>query len=106
MKVRTYACPSCGQEQKDLRWEFDAPPTCANGHEPTATAEVVIDAFGRAAAVHGDDIPGGMLVEHAICNPDGTPRRFYSKSAIREEARQKGWTISGETPKPASKPWY
>lgn len=51
-------------------------------------------------SVIGDDIPGGLDVKHGICWPDGTPRRFYSKSEIRKAAADAGWTIGGETPKP------
>lgn len=40
----------------------------------------------------GDDIPGGLLVEHGICNPDGTPRRYYSKSEMAREAKRRGLT--------------
>ncbi len=37
----------------------------------------------RAAAVIGDDIPGGLVMRNGICHEDGSPRRFDSKSAIR-----------------------
>lgn len=47
----------------------------------------------------GDDIPGGLDVKHGICNPDGTPRRYYSKSEIRKAAADAGYSIHGETPK-------
>lgn len=47
-----------------------------------------------------DDIPGGLDVKHGICWPDGSPRRFYSKSEIRKAADAAGLTIGGETPKP------
>ena len=53
--------------------------------------------------VAGDDIPGGLEVKHGICWPDGTPRRFYSKSEIRKTAADAGLTIGGETPKPSQK---
>lgn len=49
--------------------------------------------------VIGDDIPGGLDVKHGVCWPDGTPRRFYSKSEIRKAASDAGLTIHGETPK-------
>jgi hypothetical protein len=51
------------------------------------------------AAVHDDSIPGGLLVPHAICHDDGTPKRYYSKSDIRKALRAKGYVIDGETPK-------
>lgn len=57
------------------------------------------------AAVHGDDIPGGILIPHAICHPDGTPKRYYSKSEINKELRRKGWVREGETPKSKHDTW-
>lgn len=60
----------------------------------------VTDHINPRFGVTGDDIPGGLDVKHGICWPDGTPRRYYSKSAIREAAARMGYTIGGETPKP------
>lgn len=45
---------------------------------------------GRTASVHGDDIPGGVLMYHGVCNADGSPRRYYSKSEIAREAARRG----------------
>lgn len=47
--------------------------------------------IGKGAAVIPDDIPGGLLVRHAICNEDGSPRRYYSKSEMKREAAARGW---------------
>lgn len=49
-----------------------------------------LEARRRSAAVIADDIPGGVEIAHGLCNADGTPRRFYSKSAIRMAAAEKG----------------
>lgn len=98
MKKRAYVC-SCGADLVDYRWESDPLPTCPKEgcgkemHEDFGQ-------FGLAPSVIGDDIPGGYEVKHGICNPDGTPRKFYSKSELRRAAWENGWTISGETPKP------
>lgn len=46
----------------------------------------------RTAHVHGDDIPGGILIKHGICNPDATPRRYYSKSEMAKTAKAMGLT--------------
>lgn len=51
------------------------------------------------AMINGDDIPGGLDVRHGICWPDGTPRRFYSKSEIKRAAFEAGLFIVGDTPK-------
>lgn len=40
--------------------------------------------------VTSDDIPGGILIEHGICYPDGTPRRYYSKSEMTKAAKKAG----------------
>jgi hypothetical protein len=63
------------------------------------------DVINRAANVIQDSIPGGEMIEHAICHADGTPRRFDSKSDIRKAARAAGWTRSGDTPKPRGDRW-
>ena len=44
----------------------------------------------RAPAVRPDDIPGGIDIEHGICHDDGTPKRYYSQSAITQACVEKG----------------
>ena len=61
---------------------------------------VPTDHINPRFSVIGDEIPGGLDVKHGVCWPDGTPRRFYSKSDIRKAAADVGLTIGGETPKP------
>jgi hypothetical protein len=41
-----------------------------------------------------------MLVPHAICNPDGSPKRYDSKTDIKRALNRAGYTIAGDTPKP------
>lgn len=43
-----------------------------------------------ANTVWADDIPGGVLIYNGLCNEDGTPRRYYSKSEIRLACKVKG----------------
>lgn len=43
-------------------------------------------------AVIGDDIPGGVEIRHGLCNEDGSPRRYYSKSEMAQEAKKRGLT--------------
>lgn len=48
-----------------------------------------------APVVWADDIPGGVDIANGLCHADGSPRRFYSRSAIRAAAAEKGlipWT--------------
>jgi hypothetical protein len=44
----------------------------------------------RAAVVWADDIPGGLEITNGICNEDGTPKRYYSRSEIRAACLAKG----------------
>jgi hypothetical protein len=46
--------------------------------------------FKAANSVIGDDIPGGIEIRHGLCNEDGSPRRYYSKSEIAAEANRRG----------------
>lgn len=54
---------------------------------------------GEAPGVIPDQIPGGVEIKHGICNEDGTPRKFYSKSEMRRAAFQKGLFQGYDTPK-------
>jgi hypothetical protein len=78
---------------------------CANGHqmidcwEPMYHEDIVCTTcgaetkrlwLGKTAAVIQDTIEGGLLVEHGICNEDGSARKYYSKSEMAREAKRKG----------------
>jgi hypothetical protein len=62
-----------------------------------------------------DDIPGGVWIRHGICNEDGSPRKYYSRSAMEKEAKRRGlvrWVEhvtnpqSGSDKSPHTKRWY
>lgn len=78
---------------------------CDNGHitldylEPIECESPICKECGASTsrvwlpgtrAIIDDDIPGGVLIHHGICNEDGTPRRYYSKSEIAKEAKRRG----------------
>lgn len=46
--------------------------------------------FHKSTGITPDLIPGGIEIKHGICNPDGTPRRYDSKSEMRRVAREMG----------------
>ena len=78
-------CQSCGILRVDVL-------------EPIVTRDPLCECGGtlirvftqRAPATIADSIPGGINIKHGLCNPDGTPRRFDSKSDIRREAKARG----------------
>lgn len=55
------------------------------------------DARGESAAVHGDEID--EVIEHGICHPDGTPKRYRYKTDKRRALAEANLCIAGETPK-------
>lgn len=92
LKKRNYVC-LCGKNLREIRWGRDPLPSCECGlemHEDYGQ-------FGLAPAVIGDEVD--IYVRHGICDENGNPKRFRSKSELRRAAFESGWTISGETPK-------
>ena len=88
-------CSECGFNGKILAWSHQLPPQCPDCGAKTT----LIDNF--IPEIHGiitDSFVGGLMVPHAVCHPDGTPRRFDSKSELRRELAKAGYTIMGETP--------
>jgi hypothetical protein len=80
-------CPECGHERPDTfiklvahRNEF----ICKCGHRMQPVWR------GHANSVIGDECD--VTVKHAICNEDGTPRRYTSKEEMKREAEKRGWT--------------
>lgn len=104
-RARAHEC-ACGWTGKVMLWTLPqwnedgrlACPQC--GERVTAVEEV---APTQAHGIIPDGIPGGLEVRHGLCNEDGSPRRYDSKTDIRREAARRGLVISGETPKPASR---
>lgn len=87
-KAFRFACPCRPDETfTALQWDSDAPPRCpfCRANERVGRVE------GRAsasAAVIGDECD--VVIRHGICNPDGTPKRYTSKSDMRQAARALG----------------
>ena len=98
-----------GHEQRDKYLKMGEKPPCPECGEPTDTL------WDSPANVVGDDIPGGMWVYHGLCNEDGTPRKYYSKSEMDKEAAKRGLTRivehvtdprSGSDKSKHTKRWY
>jgi hypothetical protein len=69
--------------------------TCERCYQPLDQGEhglglCPLEPRGRAPVVWVDDIPGGLDIVNALCHADGSPRRFYSKSAIKAACEVKG----------------
>jgi hypothetical protein len=64
-------CEKCNHEMQIGEYPF-----CPHDHQ--------------ANSVIGDDIPGGLMIEHGICHPDGSPKRYDTKSSIYKAAKEKG----------------
>lgn len=81
-------CKACGVVHVDKYVDLAKADACVCGgaFERMPTAECM----GRAAGVIGDDIPGGVEIKHGLCNEDGSPRTFYSKTEIRAAAKAAG----------------
>lgn len=77
---------------------------CTNGHklidcwEPVTAPVVACPECGKETErawltkpsnVIGDDIPGGIWIRHGLCNEDGSPRKYYSHSEMRAEAKRR-----------------
>lgn len=87
-------CSKCNKELTVGEWPF-----CPHGQGKTN--------------VIGDDIPGGVLIYHGLCNEDGSPRRYYSKSEMEKEAKRRGLvnmvrhvTAPGTDKSKHTKKWY
>lgn len=86
MPVYDRICEKCGAVKLDLM-------------EPMhVTYELVCDCGGvmkrgftqRSTTVIPDSIPGGFLAKHGICEDDGTPKRYDSKSEMKAAAAARG----------------
>jgi hypothetical protein len=90
--VYDYVCP-CGYQALDqYESKRDNPtvrvcPAC----QATALERTCLPGKGQGTNINPDDIPGGLAMRHGVCHEDGTPRVFYSRSAIRAALKAKGY---------------
>jgi hypothetical protein len=97
-KIRYYRCEECGERRDELAWEDSIVECCgAPMHETSRYGE----SLGKSAAVHGDEMD--ELIEHGVCRSNGEPRRFRSKSELRQALAEKGLCHLGDTPKTGSR---
>jgi hypothetical protein len=61
--------------------------------------------FGEAPGISGDELHN-YEARHGVCNPDGSPRRFDSKTDLYRALNEAGLKIAGDTPgKPYDVKW-
>lgn len=106
MRYIDLVCPACGVIVIDhfQRNSADILPLCV----AMRPLDIVVDyrepAMARCGTpmirkhlatqrgtIIGDEIPGGVLIHNGLCNPDGTPRRYDSRSEINREAKKRGY---------------
>jgi hypothetical protein len=90
-------CAACGFSGKILGWDYELPLACPSCG---AATKVFDNRKERAPGVVGDDFPGGFYAEHGVCHPDGTPRRFDSRTELKKALNKAGLVINGDTPRP------
>lgn len=73
-------------EQLDVFLKLGERPPCPICGNATETL------WRSASTPIGDEIPGGIEIRNGLCNEDNTPRRYYSHSEIRAEAKRRGLT--------------
>ena len=94
-KMIDFECTVCGAVTEDRYIDPDALPLCECGG---GQRRVLLTSrqHSRQSGVIQDSIEGGIEIRHGVCWPDGTPRRFYSKTDIRKAAKEAGWTWGGD----------
>jgi len=94
-------CGACALKEKRLAWDYEFPINCNCGGYMNPYS----DSVGQSAGIATDEIPGGIEIKHGLCNPDGTPKRYYSKTEIKRAANERGYTIAGDSPVPYRVSW-
>lgn len=77
MDTAVLKCDTCGGEIRIGDYPF-----CRGD----ATRHAPMESYG----VVPDDIPGGLEIKNGLCNPDGSPKKYYSRKEIEREAARRG----------------
>lgn len=90
------SCSQCPDLRSVWGWSNELPLLCPHCNSATT----IVEHQHEAPMIAMDSIPGGIMIRHGICNPDGTPKRYDSMSDIKRACNKAGVTIHGDTPKP------
>ena len=96
-----FECGTCDSKESRLCWDYELPQPCSTCGHAMYMQSFKLD---KAPTVIGDELIN-YAAKHAVCNPDGTPRRFDSKTELKQALNEAGFTIYGDTPKPYSVRW-
>lgn len=69
--------------------------TCDRCYQPSNAGEhgvglCPLEPRRLSTAIWQDSIEGGLTIEHGLCNEDGTPRTYYSRSEVAQACKAKG----------------
>src|SRR3990167_7757364 len=91
-------CDACDKNWEDFAWDYNLPIVCKSCNAPTYLFD---PRFDTAPGIIGDDIPGGVEINHL----DPEVRRYYSKTEIKRRCNELGWVHADDTPKPYKVAW-
>lgn len=83
MPVYDLTCPA-GHEQLDILLKLGERPPCPTCGGPTETL------WRGGSSVISDECD--VWIRHGICETDGSPKRYTSKTDMRREAEKRGLT--------------
>lgn len=83
MPVYDLICPN-SHKQLDRYLKLGERPPCPECGEPTQTC------WDSPPSVIGDEID--VVIRHGICNSDGSPRRYRSRTEYNRVAKERGLT--------------
>lgn len=90
LKCFDYKCNLCGREQLDVIAPSEDKTFSCSVDGCLGTMERAWLMGQGANHVHGDECD--VQIRHGLCNPDGSPQRFRSKSAMKKEGQRRGYT--------------
>lgn len=88
LKCFDYQCETCGHQRLDVLMEQDRTTRPCDREGCAGTMVRVWLPNTHGATVIGDEID--VTIKNGLCNEDGTPRRFRSRTELRAAERERG----------------
>ena len=96
-------CHDCGEKRPVWCWDYELPASCTECGHTLVWDNSNIESY-PAPAIAGDEL-NHYAANHGVCHPDGSPRKFNSKTELKRALNEAGLCISGDTPKPYHVQW-